>query len=230
MGGAATRSPTAEECRHHCHSRPPCTSRRPDPGANVHWPLHIGRAVLRAIRLLFVQASVDRISQTDYNFHRALVWTAVMTSLAHLDPAFSTVWAIEAVNEPEMDASQTPGYGDCEPPHFIHRASAYLRRCSPEELCAGHPSSRARSWYPRSARARRLCRARGKLYARVEERGKHKRLQRRGFLGITRRSADAPLGCGGAFARCGLLNPPWRPADFAVDQVSRLYLLPSVSS
>jgi hypothetical protein len=36
-----------------------------------------------------------------------------MTSLAHLDPAFSTVWAIEAVNEEIMDATQTPGYGDC---------------------------------------------------------------------------------------------------------------------
>jgi hypothetical protein len=36
-----------------------------------------------------------------------------MTGLSHLDPAFSNVVAIEAVNEPIMDASQTPGYGDC---------------------------------------------------------------------------------------------------------------------
>ncbi|OCH93675.1 glycoside hydrolase family 5 protein [Obba rivulosa] len=49
---------------------------------------------------------------TDYNYHRALVWTAVMTSLAHLDPNFGSVFAIEAVNEPIMDAAQTPGYGD----------------------------------------------------------------------------------------------------------------------
>ncbi|EIN06302.1 glycoside hydrolase family 5 protein [Punctularia strigosozonata HHB-11173 SS5] len=49
---------------------------------------------------------------TDYNYHRALVWTAVMTSLSHLDPDFANVFSIEAVNEPIMDAAQTPGYGD----------------------------------------------------------------------------------------------------------------------
>ncbi|KAI0630905.1 glycoside hydrolase family 5 protein [Trametes polyzona] len=49
---------------------------------------------------------------TEYNYHRALVWTAVMTALSHLDPAFGSVFAIEAVNEPIMDANQTPGYGD----------------------------------------------------------------------------------------------------------------------
>ncbi|KAI0734016.1 family 5 hypothetical beta glucosidase from glycoside dehydrogenase [Fomitopsis betulina] len=48
---------------------------------------------------------------TDYNYQRALVWTAVMTSLVHLDPAFSSVFAIEAVNEPIMNADETPGYG-----------------------------------------------------------------------------------------------------------------------
>jgi len=46
------------------------------------------------------------------NYHRALVWSAVMTALSHLDPAFSTVVAIEAVNEPIMDSTMTPGYGD----------------------------------------------------------------------------------------------------------------------
>ncbi|KAK7686302.1 hypothetical protein QCA50_010526 [Cerrena zonata] len=49
---------------------------------------------------------------TDYNYHRALIWTAVMTALSHLDPDFGSVFAIEAVNEPIMDATQTPGYGD----------------------------------------------------------------------------------------------------------------------
>ncbi|KAH7922227.1 glycoside hydrolase family 5 protein [Leucogyrophana mollusca] len=49
---------------------------------------------------------------TPYNYHRALVWTAVMTALSHLDSAFNSVFAIEAVNEPIMDASKTPGYGD----------------------------------------------------------------------------------------------------------------------
>ncbi|KAH8827186.1 glycoside hydrolase [Flagelloscypha sp. PMI_526] len=46
---------------------------------------------------------------TDANYHRALVWTAVMTTLTHIDPAFKDVVSIEAMNEPIMDASQTPG-------------------------------------------------------------------------------------------------------------------------
>jgi len=37
-----------------------------------------------------------------------------MTGLSHLHPDFSSVFAIEAVNEPIMDANQTPGYGDCK--------------------------------------------------------------------------------------------------------------------
>jgi glucan endo-1,6-beta-glucosidase len=51
--------------------------------------------------------------QTPYNYHRALVWTAVMTTLSHLDSNFGSVFAIEAVNEPIMDASKTPNYGTC---------------------------------------------------------------------------------------------------------------------
>ncbi|KAI0047138.1 glycoside hydrolase family 5 protein [Auriscalpium vulgare] len=49
---------------------------------------------------------------TPYNYGRALTWTAVMTALAHLHPNFESVFAIEAVNEPIMDAAMTPNYGD----------------------------------------------------------------------------------------------------------------------
>ncbi|KAF9563619.1 glycoside hydrolase family 5 protein [Agrocybe pediades] len=49
---------------------------------------------------------------TQPNYHRALIWTAVMTALSHLDSNFATVAAIEAMNEPIMDANQTPGLGD----------------------------------------------------------------------------------------------------------------------
>ncbi|KAG1896181.1 glycoside hydrolase family 5 protein [Suillus fuscotomentosus] len=49
---------------------------------------------------------------TPYNYHRALVWTAVMTALSHLDPTFGSVFAIEAINEPIMNATLTPGYGN----------------------------------------------------------------------------------------------------------------------
>nr|GAT47118.1 glycoside hydrolase [Mycena chlorophos] len=51
---------------------------------------------------------------TPYNYQRALTWTAVMATLAHIDPAFANAVALEAVNEPIMDASQTPGLGDFE--------------------------------------------------------------------------------------------------------------------
>ena len=47
------------------------------------------------------------------NYARALTWTAVMTTFSQLDPSFRNVFAIEAINEPIMDANQTPGYGQC---------------------------------------------------------------------------------------------------------------------
>ncbi|KAI0297453.1 glycoside hydrolase family 5 protein [Multifurca ochricompacta] len=49
---------------------------------------------------------------TEYNYGRALIWTSVMTALSHLHPNFESVFAIQAANEPIMDANQTPGYGD----------------------------------------------------------------------------------------------------------------------
>ncbi|KAF8695642.1 Cellulase (glycosyl hydrolase family 5), partial [Rhizoctonia solani] len=49
---------------------------------------------------------------TEKNYKRALIWAGVMTALSHIDPDFSSVFAIEAINEPIMDANQTPGYGD----------------------------------------------------------------------------------------------------------------------
>jgi hypothetical protein len=36
-----------------------------------------------------------------------------MTFLSHVSPSFQTVFAIEAANEPIMNATLTPGYGDC---------------------------------------------------------------------------------------------------------------------
>ncbi|CAE6448081.1 unnamed protein product, partial [Rhizoctonia solani] len=46
------------------------------------------------------------------NYRRALIWGGVMTALTHIDPDFSTVFAIQAVNQPLMDAQKTEGYGD----------------------------------------------------------------------------------------------------------------------
>ncbi|KAJ7725258.1 glycoside hydrolase family 5 protein [Mycena olivaceomarginata] len=64
---------------------------------------------------------------TPYNYHRALIWTSVMTVLSHVDPAFANAVAIEAVNEPIMDATQTPGYGDFQK-NFVRvvRATEWL--------------------------------------------------------------------------------------------------------
>ncbi|KAI9509114.1 glycoside hydrolase family 5 protein [Russula earlei] len=49
---------------------------------------------------------------TDYNYGRALIWTAVMTFLTQLHPDFESVFSIEAVNEPLMNATRTPGLGE----------------------------------------------------------------------------------------------------------------------
>ncbi|KAG2338783.1 hypothetical protein BDR05DRAFT_892917, partial [Suillus weaverae] len=62
------------------------------------------------------------------NYHRALVWTAVMTALSHLDPSFGSVFAIEAINEPIMNATLTPNYGTC----MYHSSFCYL---CPHDSC-----------------------------------------------------------------------------------------------
>ncbi|KAH9958850.1 glycoside hydrolase family 5 protein [Russula dissimulans] len=51
---------------------------------------------------------------TAYNYGRAFTWTAVMTFITHLHPSFADVFAIEAANEPIMDATKTPGLGGFE--------------------------------------------------------------------------------------------------------------------
>ncbi|TFK69117.1 glycoside hydrolase family 5 protein [Pluteus cervinus] len=58
------------------------------------------------------RCTTDLQFYTPHNYHRALVWSAVMTALSHIDPAFANVASIHAMNEPLMDASKTPGYGD----------------------------------------------------------------------------------------------------------------------
>ena len=43
-----------------------------------------------------------------------------MTALSHLDPNFEPVAAIQAMNEPIMDATQTPGLGECASTYTFH--------------------------------------------------------------------------------------------------------------
>lgn len=63
-----------------------------------------------------------------------------MTALSHLDKDFENVWGIQAINEPIMDATLTPGYGDCKPRSLdtLGKNSFDILFCSPEELCSRH--------------------------------------------------------------------------------------------
>ena len=50
-----------------------------------------------------------------------------MTALSHLDPNFDTVAGLQAINEPIMNASQTPGLGECTSTYaFSHELSKFL--------------------------------------------------------------------------------------------------------
>ncbi|KAG8728369.1 hypothetical protein FRC11_011204, partial [Ceratobasidium sp. 423] len=66
-----------------------------------------------AVKQMFAGRCTDDVQfYKEENYERALTWAAVMTNMTYQDPDFSTVFSIEAVNEPVMDASKTPGYGD----------------------------------------------------------------------------------------------------------------------
>ncbi|KAH8104124.1 glycoside hydrolase family 5 protein [Cristinia sonorae] len=83
-----------------------------DAGMQVILDHHALPGVQTAGQMFTGRCTNDVEFYTDYNYHRALVWTAVMTAISHLHSDFSSVFAIQAVNEEIMDADQTPGYGD----------------------------------------------------------------------------------------------------------------------
>ncbi len=76
--------------------------------------LYLHPPVLRGYFRGIFSFVVSAENQTDYNYGRALIWTAVMTFMSRLHPQFDSVFSIEAVNEPIMNATQTPGLGDCK--------------------------------------------------------------------------------------------------------------------
>ncbi|KAG2072418.1 glycoside hydrolase family 5 protein [Suillus decipiens] len=82
-----------------------------DAGIQVILDHHALPGVQTALQMFTGNCTTDVQFYTPYNYGRALVWTAVMTTLSHLDPNFANVFAIEAANEPINDANQTPGYG-----------------------------------------------------------------------------------------------------------------------
>lgn len=54
------------------------------------------REFLQLIAIYFVTERL--LNQNEANYHRALVWTAVMSTLSHLDPNMASVFALEAAN------------------------------------------------------------------------------------------------------------------------------------
>ena len=50
-----------------------------------------------------------------------------MTFLSHLHPNFESVFSIEAANEPIMNATQTPGYGECKDFSIFDLSLSYAR-------------------------------------------------------------------------------------------------------
>ncbi|KAH7339142.1 glycoside hydrolase superfamily [Rhizoctonia solani] len=81
-------------------------------GIHVLLDFHAMPGVAAINQMFAGRCTADVQFYTDENYERALTWAAVMTRMTYQDPDFSTVFAIEAVNEPVMDASKTPGYGD----------------------------------------------------------------------------------------------------------------------
>jgi hypothetical protein len=49
-----------------------------------------------------------------------------MTFFSHVDPSFESVFSMEAINEPLMDASRTPGLGQCGSSFFCLKPSFTL--------------------------------------------------------------------------------------------------------
>ncbi|KEP49177.1 glycoside hydrolase family 5 protein [Rhizoctonia solani 123E] len=81
-------------------------------GIHVLLDFHAMPGVAAVKQMFAGRCTADVQFYTEKNYERALTWAAIMTNMIYQDPDFSTVFAIEAVNEPVMDASKTPGYGD----------------------------------------------------------------------------------------------------------------------
>ncbi|QRV95252.1 Cellulase (glycosyl hydrolase family 5 protein) [Ceratobasidium sp. AG-Ba] len=83
-------------------------------GIHVLLDFHALPGVSSANQMFAGQCTPNVNFYNDENYDRALIWAAVMTAMCHIDPDFSSVFGIEAINEPEMDYNKTPGLGDYE--------------------------------------------------------------------------------------------------------------------
>jgi len=80
-----------------------------DAGFHVTLDMHALPGVSAANQQFAGNVTSDVQFYQDRNYRRALTWSAVLTAMSHLDPDFSSVVAIECINEPLQDANLTPG-------------------------------------------------------------------------------------------------------------------------
>ncbi|CAE6477492.1 unnamed protein product, partial [Rhizoctonia solani] len=81
-------------------------------GIHVMLDHHALPGVATANQMFAGHCTNDVQFYTEKNYRRALIWAGVMTAMTHIDPDFASVFSIEAINEPTMDANKTPGFGD----------------------------------------------------------------------------------------------------------------------
>ncbi|KAF8671710.1 glycosyl hydrolase 5 (cellulase A) family [Rhizoctonia solani] len=81
-------------------------------GIHVMLDHHALPGVASANQMFAGRCTSDVQFYTPKNYKRALIWAGVMTAMTHTDPDWSSVFSIEAINEPARDANQTPGYGE----------------------------------------------------------------------------------------------------------------------
>ncbi|KAF8584224.1 glycoside hydrolase family 5 protein [Ramaria rubella] len=81
-------------------------------GINALLDFHAMPGVSSSLQMFAGNCTPNVEFYTPPNYFRALQWAAVTTFITHIDPAFSLVFGIEAVNEPLSDSTMTPGYGD----------------------------------------------------------------------------------------------------------------------
>ncbi|KAA1106639.1 hypothetical protein PGT21_036756 [Puccinia graminis f. sp. tritici] len=80
-----------------------------DAGFHVTLDMHALPGVSTSNQMFAGNVTSDVQFYKDHNYQRALTWSAVLTSMSHLDPDFSSVVAIQCINEPLTDANLTPG-------------------------------------------------------------------------------------------------------------------------
>lgn len=80
-----------------------------DAGFHASLDMHAMPGVAASKQVFAGNYTSDMQFYTDHNYQRALTWSAILTSMSHLDPDFESVVAVQCMNEPHYDVSLTPG-------------------------------------------------------------------------------------------------------------------------